>query len=324
MANAFMSVRAAFAAFSCMIDHDPWTLEDKMDTKGEPTQLSARFEGGTPIYFSPEQHEIKARLAASTDRADYKHIKETLVITPATSDLYSAALLVLELYARSRGWRGHDPLTPQEELARCCRRTQAADVKVMSAEQAESWAVEQVGQSVFSNRLRPNRIDGMALLNLTLSDNEYARRELGGDMSADATNQALSEIRRATNHPVDAMPQPFLVKAPPFSSAKAHWAGVRVLCHASLDGAAQRRPATADDALRLLGVQQNNLSPAAGQSALPMKVSKLTKQTEHKQDEVADTLRGLAGELEAAGDVDGALGALAEVRWLENYSRSRT
>ena len=73
--------RAGLAKFSQQLKVDPWTKQKVYGYSG------ARFEGGTPLYFSPEQRWLTGELKGkSCDEVD--KVKKDYELTPATADLF--------------------------------------------------------------------------------------------------------------------------------------------------------------------------------------------------------------------------------------------
>ena len=76
------SRHAGLAKFSGQLKTDPWTKQKVEDYE---KLLGARFEGGTPLYFSPQQRWLTDQLKGkSRDEAD--KLKQDYELTPATAD----------------------------------------------------------------------------------------------------------------------------------------------------------------------------------------------------------------------------------------------
>ena len=85
--------RAGLAKFSHQIERDPWTGQ-------EVDGLAAHFEGGTPLYFGPEQRWLTGMLKGKS-RDEVDKLKHEWQLTPATSDLLQAAVT---LFHGCAGW----------------------------------------------------------------------------------------------------------------------------------------------------------------------------------------------------------------------------
>ena len=82
-------------------------------TAAEPEggRLCAVYTGGTVTYFSPEQAWLKEHLRHVCNEASYLERKRKWQVTAATSDLYQASLVVLEMHSRMEPPK-QDPSNP--------------------------------------------------------------------------------------------------------------------------------------------------------------------------------------------------------------------
>ena len=151
----------SFATFASRLDMDPWT--GRQPPGG---QLVSVIEGSTLAYTSPEQRSMIAKLKERPSRHQRKILKEDWPLTPATSDLYQAALTCLEMFARSQPWLGRNSqdCAPAKLVESCARRKRAVWLVKLPASAAERWVVFGLGLAQFSGRLESNGIDGAALL----------------------------------------------------------------------------------------------------------------------------------------------------------------
>ena len=126
------------AAISCMKDQDPWDLE--RDLCGKKI-MCAKLTGGTPQYFSPEQLWLfgdSKKISGSP--WTLRDFEERWVLTLAVSDLYQAALTMLEAHYHHLPAVGSNlPCTPQNHAARCSERTPDLEFAGLLPEKTEEW-----------------------------------------------------------------------------------------------------------------------------------------------------------------------------------------
>ena len=147
------------AGFSRVIKKDPWT-------KRETPTPSARLQGGTPDYMSPEQKWLVNELQtkARESKSEYDSLKSSWPVTPATSDIFQAAVAVLEMYSRQRV-----PAAADKQLAliaKCVARRPEADVASLSTHDTTEWLTKELGLAVLTGVVTDKRICGAQLLEL--------------------------------------------------------------------------------------------------------------------------------------------------------------
>ena len=182
---------AGLARFSQTNEVDPWTNKVQMI-------LCARFEGGTKMYFSPEQHGLWASLDKKR-RDEVERIKAEKPLTAATSDLFQVALTVLEVHARQK--LPGDAEAQGRMLEGCLRRTPAADVAKLSPLELEVWLVSDLGLRRLEGKVASKGVGGARMVKLCMTvDVSTARKlvkeELGltTGASIELTRQFLANV----------------------------------------------------------------------------------------------------------------------------------
>ena len=185
---------AGLAAFSITLDKDPWQPE--RDFKGafgqSEGQLCAHLVGGTMAYMSPEQLRMMNVKRKEVECKDVDRAAESeLMLTPATSDLYQAAMTMVEAHARydvTPFVSVDKPSAPQEAADRCAARTPDSDVKAFSPEEALAWLAEKCKKSLLAEgTLVANDVGGAKLLDLAYAkDWKVLKNELGVKIMARA------------------------------------------------------------------------------------------------------------------------------------------
>ena len=157
------------AAYSLLRDEDPWTR--KTNVKGG-VLLCSSFEGGTPEYFSPEQHKISSEWEKVRGEEARDMFEDRWRLTVATSDLYQAAMTILEIHA----WYlptsvGSSTVTPFNAAIKCAERTPKSEFVTFSPEQTEDWLSDKdIGAFLDKGVLVGKRFGGEKLHELSKSD----------------------------------------------------------------------------------------------------------------------------------------------------------
>jgi len=281
------------AAFSFKRDDDPWTGE-----KPDGGLLCAQFEGGTFPYFSPEQRLIRTEWEKIEGEDARRVFKERgRLLTVPTSDLWQAAMTIVEMHALclpkvGEGWSA----TPFDAATWCASRTLADDVRARSPEAAERWLEEKqiLMMPKLSGKLKgklvAEGVDGAKLV-------EWAEGDHKGRKAAQRALQLnLASAKDLHNAICRNISMP--------SNAMHHKIG-ELVCK-SLAAGISERPATAADALKILGRLRH------GEFKLP--VAAETEAEQHDDETIARTFGDLAKRLVADEDFSGALEVCAE--WL--------
>ena len=293
---------AGLAGFSHKLDKDPWNQEKDLGSRGI---LCAHLEGGTVTYMSPEQLWVISearKIDKATDKPIYLAHKEQWQITPATSDNFQASLTVLEMHARAARWFGSGAVSRLEAVRKCALRTPLSTVRDMTPAEAERWAVEKLGIGKLAGKIESAGINGAKMIELSsmsLSDAKKAHEGMSPPV-----HTKLKGVAHGVSTPADAMHKK-----------------VAALLEKTLALEVGERPATAEEALKMLGAKINypnlrtlkretDFSVAVGGATVPPIA--MTEATEHPDESVAATLGGLAKTLVIHGDVAGALAACAE------------
>ena len=280
------------AGFSQVMEKDPWTERNYYG-------LAARFAGGTPMYFSPEQHWVRKELEHKT-KDEMRPLKEKWQLTPATSDLFQVALTVAEMYERSK-----PPSTLEKQQGRlraCINRKPANEVEAFTPQELEDWLVNDCGIRITRGNLGSASISvaRMIELNETAALKSYARKELGMAYgSAVLLEKALLTRVALPAHVMDARVGEMLTK--------------------SLSAEVKERFKSTGEALKAIGADVDyddgrieSLSSAAGFDCVPS--TALEKPKYHTDEDVSTTLGGISRALVLHGDVPGALDAVSQ--WL--------
>ena len=239
------------------------------------------------------------------DYAAFLSLKEQWPVTPATSDLFTTSLVVLEMHARNAPWLGPGSVSPLEAVQKCVTRTPLTKVRTMDPAAAEQWIIAQLGNDKLAGKIESAGIDGAQLLEIAEMKQKDAGVALGVKMALAKAPQLA--VRRSVSTPSDTMHQK-----------------IATLLLRSLAKDVGERPASAFVALKALGVkfQKNNsttnkMEPsnclaAPGGESLPH--AALKQATEHTDESIATTLGGLTKALVLHGAVPAGLAACAE--WL--------
>ena len=190
---------------------DPWTGKTYKEKGKTVLLICAPFEGGTPSYMSEEVAGLRRELAAATTADEHNRIKEEKPVTAATTDIVAAALVTLELYARSNRW-GLLMLTATEaagvdgskarEMARKLIDRKPADE--MSSEELAKWLAE----DEMLSRLQPMALEGGLTVGSILD------AEFSGSMKAllpDATYGLRAKLRKVARAKFQTLAMPPLV-----------------------------------------------------------------------------------------------------------------
>ena len=304
------------AGFSRWSDEDPW-----LASAGKQRVLCARVEGGTPLYFSPEQEglfeQLKDESLTELARAAIK-ARASSRITPATSDLFQAALTVLEMYCRPANFtalrctaarRDRALKIPLKTLAadRAGRahRKPAHEIKGMKSDQVEAWLFDDcnVGfASKWRGHIASKCEDGAHVLKCGRSTQTAKAAPL--ELPYGYAIQLATALHRNVRDEVDEMD-----------------ARVGALLANSLARDVGARPRTSNAALDALGAQTElsdatkALRTAVGFEQLPRAVRADVGATRsHADSDVESTLGGIARALVIHGDARGALDACSQ--WL--------
>lgn len=261
------------ATFSRKLARDPWNSNAKLGAQG---QLCARLEGGTEAYFSPEQCWLWGKISKVRTEEAYINLKERWQLTPATSDLFQAALVVFEMHARksmaglimyemqsktscwtsqafrknwpgpgNRGW-GDLVFFPQirDALRGCLARRLVTDVAALVPEDAEQFVVEKLKFPQLGGKLLDRGVDGRRLLTYVTDLNfKDVARELGmSPGQAKSLQNAL--LTSMCTHVYEMHP------------------AVGTLLEQSLHELVGNRPVSAKDVLKLLGAEYRRRSIA--------------------------------------------------------------
>ena len=229
------------------------------------------------VWLLTEMHNLD-----SDDHEAFAALKQTWLMTPSTSDLFQAALVVLEIHARAARWCGSDAIAPDDAARQCISRTPAATVRTMSPREAERWAVDHLGITALEGRIK---IDGAQLLEVTNMPTVQAQEQLDG-VFASVVTRLCASVDSGVSTAVDAMDE-----------------RIGTLLELSLAADVSVRPPTAKEALVVLGGMDK-----WGNRNHDLSVSQFSDES------VAATLGSLAKTLAAHGNIGGALGACAD--WL--------
>tara|TARA_X000000950_G_scaffold288854_1_gene407915 strand:+ start:3974 stop:6010 length:2037 start_codon:yes stop_codon:yes gene_type:complete len=143
---------------------DPWTKRRTVNSEGHGTCLVATMRGGTALYMSPEMHLLqRLKITSSSSR---RSPRSQPTITPATSDLYASALIVLVLFAQREAWKAGCCESARGELDSCVSRK--LNVHLWTPSDVAEWAkpYRAISQLPFVSR----GITGLHLLALTKSN----------------------------------------------------------------------------------------------------------------------------------------------------------
>jgi len=189
-------------------------LSDAQNAKlRDAKTLCATLMGGTPAYCSPEalralhaktaRESRYARVTAATcvvrhsfdadARGSERGRPETCVITPATGDLWAAAVVVLELYSRSAFSRAS--IAAGDALDAYARKPSGADVETWDAGAVAAWAAQ--------NGLAPEAVDRLRALG---ADGAWLRG--AGDLSGSGFGAHRAHLARLRRSAVDWHPMP--------------------------------------------------------------------------------------------------------------------
>jgi hypothetical protein len=162
--------------------------------------------------------------------------KKAWPLTPATSDLYQASLVVLEMHFRAAPWVGGHR-TPLETFLQCKLRTPAEHVLSMTPKEAERWAVSSLGQSQLAGELVRTHTGGKRLLELAEMSAQEASRECIPGLNTCAIRLGVATL-------ADQIPEPFIDDD--------ETCGLSALLEVSLSEDVCERPVDATTALRIL------------------------------------------------------------------------
>ena len=287
------------AAFSARRDKDPWTEEIKLNKNDQPVGvLCAQFRGGTPAYFSPQQVEVEEH----NKKKQKKTVQDARFLTVATSDLYQAAMTIVEMHARKRPSLGaSDGDKPSKVLKwAAISKTLESEFERFSPEQVGVW-VKETNPQFDVCPLVDKRIGGKKLLELvrTHTSMEQLRIKLG-----------LQNVKRAKTLKTQ------IIKRYLHTNKSTEMRDdIKMLLQASFAEEVRDRPATIADALRILGANDEwdkfDVSCAELWDLLPND-AKLDS-NDHEPETVESTFRGLVRKLEP-DDKDHALVVCSE--WL--------
>ena len=297
------------AAFSQKRDEDPWTGEAKADKHGNPFGvLCAQFEGGTPEYFSPQQRLIVAELDKVRGEEARREFSERWLLTAPTSDLYQAAMTILEMHAMFLPAPGSE----FDSAKRCASRTPTHEIRALSKEDSERWLEhKQIAmlpklKGKLEGKLVEHNVDGAKLIEWKQGDHKAGQKTLGLNMAS--AKQLHDAIRRHISTPANEMR-----------------AEICTLVTACLTDDVCKRPGKAGDALQILGASSHesgevrDVTQTCGYTSLPTAAKK--KSSEHADTNIESTFGSLAKSLvhhEAYAD---ALDVCAE--WLGVSSTKR-
>ena len=305
-----MYLHLGLAAFSRKLNKDPWNETKQLGGKG---QLCARLEGGSIVYFSPEQAWLCGELEKVRTEDEYWALKNRWQITPATSDLYQAALSVYEMHAR----RLFVPLgsatgARMTMVDKCVNRLTRQQLESMAPEGVEQWAVHTLKLPVVDEKFVAKKIDGKKLFSIMdTRDLKTVAYEIG--LKIGTAKVFMNEFQNAVCTPYDVM-----------------HAVVAKALKRSLDDQVGKRPTTAGETLSLFRVKDNGEDPESGSESeadddedvdltrypncmWPPEIA-IKPATEHGDEEVASTLGDLAKALVLHDTPAGALDACTE--WL--------
>jgi hypothetical protein len=167
--------------------------------------LCARLEGCSLTHVSPEQVWLKAELAKvkQHDYAAFLSLKEQWPVTPATSDLFTTSLVVLEMHARNAPWLGPGSISPLEAVQKCVARTPLTKVRTMDPAAAEQWIIAQLGNDKLAGKIESAGIDGAQLLEIAEVKQKNAGVALGVKTALAKAPQLAA--RRSVSTPSDTM-----------------------------------------------------------------------------------------------------------------------
>ena len=289
------------------LEKDPWGGEGDGVTVAEV--LCTTFEGGTEAYFSPEQAKMWKNEAGAPGFSRQ--------LTPATSDLWQASVTVLELFGR------FPPMAPEldhaEAVYRCVNRKSQDVVLAMSPTQVERWIVDNLAFPKASG-IAARNIDGLRMLELARGGLKPILNATGLKTGSGKMLQMV--IQRNVSTEVDAVPP--LHDVTDISGATRQ-CGVGLLLLRSLNANNAKRPASAREALEVLGAQAkpNNfdISSAAGFRALPPLLATVSSGS-HEDNDIEVTYSGLVFLFENDGRLALALTSCAN--WLAVISPENT
>ena len=110
-------------------------------------------------------HQIlREREAAGADRERFDGAKQ---LTPATSDLFAAALTALAMFDQHEAWKSGDATSIATAVDKCAARD--GGVYEWTATQVQAWAVER-GGPIAEMPFEAKGIDGAALMALRKDD----------------------------------------------------------------------------------------------------------------------------------------------------------
>ena len=248
--------------------------------------------------MSPEQLELRDKLVGKS-REDVAKLKDEQCLTPATSDLFQAALTVLEMFARRGIPKGLE--AQHRVLEVCVSRRPAAEVATLTPEELESWLVQDLGLTTLTGKIASNAasVDGTWMLEMHARDDFQRRaKEAFRLLIAHTVKLDMALVRHVATRAMDAR--------------------VSKLISKSLSSEVKERPATAKDALEALGVEIGyksrieSVSSAIGGEALPSAAK--VNSADHADEDVSTTLGGIAQALVGYDDIPAALEACSH--WL--------
>ena len=303
------------AAFSHRKNRDPWNVEKKVRS-----QLCAKLMGGTPSYFSPEQLWLFCRVQTVDGESALLELDNERMLTPATSDLFQAALTMLEaharflpqLHAKRDGSLSADAKwVPAHAAGACAARTPRAKLATFSPEQTEDWLIErdieEKSGCVVLGVLVAKGIDGAQLVELAFSSEcRDLKKALGIKVLAQA-KKLWMHIQRNVSTPADAIMHKKV--------------GKKALYYALVPVVGERFESALETLCEGLGAKESydlvehvaslgDITQAVGGELLPP--SALETFPDHDTGIIDETLGGLTKRLLEYDDVAGALASCAE------------
>ena len=264
--------------------------------------------------MSPQQLWLLEAIREVDGGADaVRAFEDKWLLTPATSDLYQAAMTMVEAHARFLPMARVDaPSVPQKAADRCAARTPEDVVAAFSPEEAETWLlVEKIGApSLEEGVLVANGINGVKLLTLARAKDWKEVKNSLGVKNLTRAHKLQTAILRNVSTKHDAIP-------PEETRTKLKTIGAEVtfsvgqMLRKCLDPAVEERYVRAKDAiLEGLGGRNYDISKAVGSDRLP--AAALVKSHSHADTVVDETLGGLTKRLVQYDDMPGALASCAE------------
>ena len=240
------------------------------------------------------------------------------IVTPATCDLWQAAVTVLEMYRRSQ------PVAPDSRLPAvvhdCIARKPEVEILAMTPTRLESWLVEELDLGI-AEGISQKMLDGGRVLALARGNVSCVMRELG--VKTGSAKWFQVKLLLAVSTAADAIPNPHEVTD---MEGTVRQCGISLVLSQCLAMDVSKRPATSLAVLELLGAEEKldgsiNLSLAAGFNVLPPSAS-VPVENQHEDEDVDSTYRGLVALFEGHSELQLAMNMGAS--WLAVLSHENT